>query len=86
MNPVLRLELQSGDLLALTLSAPCMACARGGEFWLSVAGEDFCLESGQCARLPRGRLLVEGCGHLSLDVMEAPVRRWPHFGSGVLSW
>ncbi|MBV8045545.1 MAG: hypothetical protein JO171_00200 [Paludibacterium sp.] len=66
MSPFLRLELKPGELLVLQLTQPCQARSESGAFWLSIAGEDICLSDRQGASLPRGRLLVEGTGRLTL--------------------
>lgn len=67
MSHSLRLELADGELLVLQLSRRCRIYARSGAHWLTVDGLDICLQGGESALLPAGKLLLEGHGQLEMQ-------------------
>lgn len=67
MSHSLRLELADGELLVLQLSRRCRIYARSGAHWLTVHGQDICLNGGESAQLPTGKLLLEGHGQLEIQ-------------------
>ncbi|WP_051229322.1 hypothetical protein [Paludibacterium yongneupense] len=67
MSHSLKLVLAADELLALQLAQPCRVLATSGRHWLTVNGRDICLdETCRSALLPRGKVLIEGCGRLEL--------------------
>lgn len=66
-----RLLLQEHDLTVLQLDMPYLARALSGRHWLSVDGLDICLNSGQEAMVPAGKVLLEGDGELQLLIVSA---------------
>ncbi|MEQ6291663.1 DUF2917 domain-containing protein [Vogesella sp. GCM10023246] len=72
MEHVLHLTLQRRELLVLQLVRPGQVRAVSGAHWLTINGEDICLYAGEQARLPAGKLLLEGDGRLDLQGLAAP--------------
>lgn len=75
MSHSLRLELADGELLVLQLSRRCQLYARSGAHWLTVDGQDICLQGGESAQLPIGKLLLEGHGQLEIQPCTNPPQR-----------
>lgn len=73
MEHVLHLTLQQQELLVLQLVRPGQVRALSGAHWLSINGEDICLQAGEQAALPAGKLLLEGNGRL--DLLPVPPQR-----------
>ena len=67
MSHSLRMELAKGELLVVQLSRPCLIVAGSGAHWLTIDGQDICLQGGDSVQLPAGELLLEGHGQLALD-------------------
>jgi hypothetical protein len=77
MSHSLRLELADGELLVLQLSRRCRIFARSGAHWLTVDGLDICLQGGESALLPAGKLLLEGHGQLEMQPgTDTPQSSW----------
>lgn len=77
MSHSLRLELADGELLVLLLSRRCRLHARSGAHWLTIDGQDICLQGGESAVLPAGKLLLEGHGQLEMQpCTETSQRSW----------
>lgn len=66
MSHSLRLELMRGELLVLQLVQAGKVLALRGGHWLTVDGRDVCLNEGESAMLPAGKILLEGNGLLQL--------------------
>lgn len=77
MSHSLRLELADGELLVLQLSRRSHIHARSGAHWLTIDGQDICLQGGESALLPAGKLLLEGHGRLEMQpCSDTPRRSW----------
>jgi hypothetical protein len=72
MSHSLRLELATGELLVMQLSRPCQIVARSGAHWLTIDGQDICLQGGDSVQLPAGKLLLEGHGSWKCALVQIP--------------
>jgi hypothetical protein len=84
MFTYLRINLHSGELFVVDLAHAAHMSCESGELWLTHdrLSDDFELKQGTQLALPKGKILIEGCGQLHFYGERAAMKNSVHIQKG----